>query len=854
MKQALKRCLLALLVIMLALPVLPANVISAAAKKPTLSPAKITLVGEGATNNLKLNNVDMSKVKRLTWYSQNEKVAIAEPTSGDKLTGKVIAVGKGKTNVRVKITYKDGSVVRPNCSVTVQIPAKEVKISNAVLDAVNNNHVIVVGESFDFNRKLTPSNANDKTYWFLEDLKGKDIVTVDTAGVVKALKPGFVRLTAKASLTKAGAANSKVTDSIVIEVVEKSAQVVKVELVDTTTLKVTFNNSIKADTIIKDKKLLDTVKIFAKTDSKGMTAKALGDLTGSLSTNGKELTIYTSFGFNGLYGLSLTNQIKSTDGLSLVNYNEDLEYYDKKFPYFKEAEADETGLQVTLHFSEPINIDQMKVEGARLYETAKPAAMPLTLSTLGITSNYKLSKDRKALTIDLSSISSYDHNKVFEVMVSGIKDDAGNYTEPYPHPMYFKVDTSPRPQSRLITIERTGMNELTATFDRAIQYPGNLQIKDNYEYIAGKIDPDNNKKVKYTLSPNSALLTGTRLVSVGLWNGYNVDPRDTSANQMKDFPVNFTVELSLPELVSQEFSHVQETGDYQWKLIYNKPVTITSAAGTLEARVLTTNNDLYNNQYLSYIATVKDNEVTLTLRKEQVLYTGIYTVKLPAGFVRDNYSNPSNLREIIFSKDAAVSSELPAPKAIEQDIYNPSILYITFGNKVDEATARNVNNYRIIGTTIVKADLVENHADAATIALTLASNTITLDTNYPIFISGIAGYHNTYTAMKPYERTIRLRENVAPTIREIKYSYPNTVTITFSESIKGTPSFKVIQNNRNFAINSIISGSTVIITLDTTPSLNVLMTLEATTENYITDENGNVSTISTQAVMPTLNY
>lgn len=850
MKQALKRCLLALLVIMLALPILPANVISAAAKKPTLSPAKITLVGEGATNNLKLQNVDKSKVKKITWYSQNEKVAVAEATSGDKYTGKVTAIGKGKTNVRVKITYKDGKVVRPNCSVTVQIPAKEVKISNAVLDAVNNNHVIVVGESFDFNRKLTPSNANDKTYWFLEDLKGKDIATVNTAGVVKALKPGFVRLTAKASLTKAGAATSKVTDSIVIEIVEKSAQVVKVELLNTTTLKITFNNAIKSETVLKDKKLLDTVKIFTKTDSKGQTAKALGDLTGSLSTDGKELTIYTTFGFNGLYGLSLTNQIKSTDGLSLVNYNEDIALYDDRAPFYDRFTTDETGLKVTIHFSEPINIAEMKVEDARLYEVNKPALLPLTITILKEKNNYKLSEDRKALTIDLTSVSPFDHDKMFEVRVSGIKDDAGKYTEPYIHPLYFKADTSPKPQARLLTVERTGTNELTATFDKAIKDPGQLLLS-NGELLAGRVDTENNKKVKYTLTPSGALLTGMQRVSVGYWNSYNVLPGDTTANRMWEMMVNFTVEISVPTIVKQEFTLVQETGDYQLTLTYNKNVTVVNPTGILETRLVTINNDIYNNRQLTYIATVKENEVTLILRKDQVVDSGFYTVKLPAGFVRDNYLNQSVINEVSFKKDAAVSSELPAPTSVVQDANNPNIVYVTFANKVDDLTASNIANYRILGTSIVSVRLEANNADGATIALTLASNSILIDTIYPIYIENIAGYHNTYSAMKPYEGRIPLKENKAPAIREIKFTYPNTITLTFDETIVGNASFRVIQDNNNLAYSSSINGQVVTIVLTTTPKINVTMRIEANPENNIRDINGNTSFIAPQTVVPT---
>lgn len=843
-----KRCIIALLTIILALPVLPANTIASAASKPSLSMSTMNLIGTGATSPIiKLNNVDMSKVKRLTWYTQNEKVAIAESASKDNLSAKVTAVGKGKTNVRVKITYKNGDVERPSCSVTVQIPATGVEISNAK-DNDNNTHVIILGESFDFNRALTPSNANDKTYWFLEPVKGVDIATVDTKGIVKALKPGFVRLTAKAALTKAEASNSKITDSVMIEIVEKSAQVVDVALVNNTTLKVKFNIPMNSSTLLtKDNKIQDSIKITAKTDEKGVNAKPVGELTGTLSTDGKELTITSAYGFNGLYGILMTNLIKSTDGLSLINYNENLELYDTVRPFYDGFTTDETGLKVIIKFSEPVNISELKIEDVKP-AVSNDTILPLTLNILKDKANYKLSKDRKSLEIDLTSISTYDYNKLFTVTVSGIKDDAGLYTQPYIYPIHFKADTSPKPQARLISLTRTGYNTLTAIFDRAIQYAGNVQLS-NGEFIAGVVDLTDNKKVNYTLSQFGALLTGIQEVSIGYWNGYNVDPRDTSASLLTKRPVNFVAESSIPVITKNELTVDQTTGDYLLTLTYNKNIITATGAGSFSTRIVTLNNDIYSDRALGYTAMYKDNTVTLILRKDQFIENGLYTITVPAGFARDSYMNQSTLTTVSFRKDAAVSSELPGPLAVEQAIDNANVVYVTFANKVDEATAQNVANYTIEGVTIISATLKANNAEGATVELTLLENSVTIATVYPVYIKNIMGYHNTYTAMKPYQTRIPLRKNKAPSIREIKYVSPNSIILTFDETITGTPSFSVMQGNQNLAYSSFLTDQTVTIMLTTNPPINTMLRIEANLDNDIRDIHGNRSVISTQYVV-----
>ncbi|MDF2590341.1 MAG: hypothetical protein K0S41_4184, partial [Anaerocolumna sp.] len=510
MRKRLTRWLALMLVIILALPILPVIKVDAATKA-SLSMSSKTLVGVGATVSLSLKNVKTANVKRATWYTQDEDVAIV-----DVKTGKVTAVGKGSTYIKCKITYKNGKVERPYCKVTVKIPATAVTINNAKDTEENNNrHVIVVGESYDFNATLTPSNANDQVYWFVDN---QNFASVDKNGVVRGLKPGIVRLTAKASLTASGAAKSQIDYGINIEIVSKTARVISTVLTDTTTLVVNFSNPIDASTVIgTGGKLLDNIVITAKTDDSGATANGLGTLTGTLSSDGKTLTIKSTNTFNGSYAIHFLSNIKTTDGIALLDYYENLDLKDNTKPSFVNWTVDDTGLIVSLNFSEVMDFSALAVTDPKVVTTGQ-TALTSTLTMISLKDNYVASKDGKSLTIDLTNMPSIDRNKMFAVNLSGIKDKAGNYPAAYPLTVYFMADTSPKPQARVITITRSGYNTLTATFDRSIKTPGRVLLS-NGEWIQGVVDATDNKKVNFTLSAAAVLLTGMQKVSIGMWDG-----------------------------------------------------------------------------------------------------------------------------------------------------------------------------------------------------------------------------------------------------------------------------------------------------------------------------------------------
>ena len=207
MKNRMKKSLAFLLAFVMAFTVvgvqLPVTVEVEAATKIAFSCTAKT-VAVGGTYTLVVQGVQDKKAT-YTWSSSNKKVATVSKN------GVVKGVSEGSTTVKCKIIMSDESTKTLSCKVKVkeQKAATSVKISNAKLGTIN-AHTIVVGESYDFNRTLSPSNSNDKTYWYVLN---EEYAEVDSNGVVTAKKEGITMLIARTGIDRVDA-ESKMNEII----------------------------------------------------------------------------------------------------------------------------------------------------------------------------------------------------------------------------------------------------------------------------------------------------------------------------------------------------------------------------------------------------------------------------------------------------------------------------------------------------------------------------------------------------------------------------------------------------------------------------------------------------------------
>lgn len=811
------------------------DVVTVAAATPSFTKSKVTIVGEDETYQLVIDNkVSGSKYK---WSTSDKNIAKVSSS------GMVTAVGKGTATIKCKITYPSKKTKTLSAKVTVKIPATGIRINNA--NKVNGSHIIGIGEEYNFNRDIFPSNSSDKTYWSIGGGEADCIEIIGTSnGIVKAIKPGKVILVATAATkaTAEDAAVSSINDAVIIEVVEPTATVRSAEISSSTQIKIVFDSPIDKSTIIGSKgELLNGVLLTLQKDSKDNLAKDPGKLTPILADDNKTLTITSSNMLSGDYSINITSDVKTKDGVAIEPYFRQMSYVDTIGPVLTGVTLDDSGMISTIRFSEAVDFSKLNItEATLLPSSGKTTYDPATITMLNNKLNYVPSEDKMSLTINLSNIAPTDYGKSFTIVISGIKDLAGNMPPSYTLAAVLRTDVTPRAQAKLISLTRTSYNTITATFNRAIKNAGWASI-DGGPITYGVVSGDNNKQAIYTLNNNEMKLTGSIPVEIGYWDSYNVNEKDKSAEKMITRRVNFTADKTSPLLIE----HSYDSDTKILSLRFNEEVRPNFANGVILANLVTINDDIRSGINLSYTQLSSTDKKIVNLKIDNMQVLGNYTFTLHKGFIVDNFNNESLSRTISISNATGTSNELPGPYLIVQSTTNLNEIHVKFNNKVDVASAQNIGNYSIPGVTVISALVIDNTTEnGATVVLTVKDSTIDVTVERPITIKGVMGYGGNFTPMSSYTTYVTLVENKAPQL--ISTTFDNkaldNIKMVFSEKIEGDLIVDVTQLNGDFRgtiDNTVtIEGNTVYINLLTIPERNTGLRIDIL-DNEITDLNGN---------------
>lgn len=782
-------CLLAALTLLVPV-VMSSTYVEAATKKPTFSKTKITFNGLEKTYTLKVKNPP--KNVKLTWSSTNKKVATVNSL------GIVTPVNKGNTNIICKITYADKTSLDLLCKVTVKIPATDVKISNA--KEVDNAHHMLVGETYDFNRKLTPKNSTFKSYWKITN--GNDLATVDGSGVVTALKKGTCILEVRSgeSKTKAMASDNTVTDSIILSIEEPVATVVKSEKVDSHTVAFEFSDAMHATSFITATGELNTknVRVERKTtSSKNEMAADPGKLTANLSSDGKRLTITAKNEWEGLYGFFIDSSIVTVSGLQFKGYNDELDLEDKLKPAVIGYRVDDTGMIGLVTLNKPVDITELHVD----VDASIQKIEDYTLSVLTNKANYTLSEDKKTIRVNMASISPNDYNKSFLIYLSGIKDLKGNTTVDYRNEIKLYTDTSTKPNALLKKVVRTSYNTVSAYFDRAITYPGVMYL--NNLPCTGTINAKDNTIVDYLLHYDLQQYLGVCNGYVYGWLSYNA----TTPGENTNISVNMGVGANPPEIIDTQLVTTQNNGQIINSIIltYDKEITLLNENSGFNASYCDAQSNIYPT-YIPYAGKSEGNKVTIILDQQTNLLNGVYTIKIPANFVVDAYQVYSKERTIAITPTSVSVNKLSAPKDIVQSKMKPSEFVIYFNQKLDVSTAQDTNNYFFDGVHPASVYVQTNLEGGSSVVVTLNAGTLKFNGKSQIRIQNIKGYGGAYSSMDTYTTIMEVKENQPPRL-DSAVLVGSTIELTFDELLIGTPVFNVYSYNTQLATNSSMSAT-----------------------------------------------
>lgn len=829
-----KKIALALTAVLLIPIFLHQSTAVASAATPKFAKNNVTIAGQGVTYQLKIKNT----VKGSTYKWSTSDIKIVTITS----KGLVTTVDKGTATIKCKIIYPSKKTKILTCPITVTIPVQTIKIKNA--NEVNGANQLLIGQSYKFTCDVTPVNTSDIVSWSAEG-DDKDCIKVDADGTVTGIKAGKAILVATA-----GTGSAAIKDQKIVEVAQPKATVKSVDFVDANTIKVVFDSSIDSSTLIgSNSKLLDNISISLKKNAKNILANDPGTLKGALSSDLTTLTITSANMFSGDYSIIISNKIKTTNGIAIEEATKQISYSDNVGPSIATNNVDDSGMINTITFTEAINRAELQVFIASITSSAGTTATcdAATKNYITNAANYTLSDDKKTLSINLSRINSTDFGKVFHISLYGIKDLAGNSSSPFTLPVTILTDNSTKPQAQVVSLTRTGYNTLTALFDRAVQYPGMATV--NGAGMSGSVDTSNSKKVNYTMSDTQAALTGTQLVTLSGWNGYNVTTGQFSTSQT--LSVNFTVNTIIP--VVQTFDYDSASGILT--LTYNEDVSLTTTSGVFVPRYQTAAGVILNNLTVPYVQVASTDSKIIKL-KISLPQLGSYTFTLNPGFVKDNFRNSSLSGTVNISNADGKTNELPGPYSISQSPIDSSQIILEFANMLNINTAQTVSNYSIAGLTILSAQVTKNTPDTgATVVLTVAEGSIDEMVARPVMITGLKDYSGAYAPISNYTSTVTLRENKKATLVNSTFDLTSkkVICLNFSEQIKGSISLSVTQANLTspimYSTSVSISGNNVYITLGNTPPSGAYLRVDIF-QNNITDLNGNAVSLASQLFVP----
>lgn len=824
MKRKIVKQLAIMLTLALAVPSLPlpttTAIVEAATPAPEFYVKNKTMTGIDKNYTVHIKN----KIKgaRYTWSSSNPEIVEVD------YKGLLTSLDKGKATIKCVVKSGKKSYTL-TCKVTVRIPATDIVIKNSIVE--NNEHAIELGDKYNFDTTRTPSNASDITYWVVDDT---EVASVDGYGIVKGKSIGTTKLTAYASDSKANSKKSQIKDSIYIRVVQKTFKVTDVIMIGAREVQIKFSSPVDVNTVLNGGTniLKDTISFSIRKDDKGVMANEPGNLTGSLSADGKVLTINSINDFKGRYNVSVSNEVRSRDKLPVEVYLKEMNLSDTQKPKYIGTTVDDTGLKAMINFSEPIDISEFQVASTIITGDISSYTRSILLNK----SSYKLSNDKKSLIVDLTYTT--DKNRTFKITVTGIKDLTGNYTEPYVFDVNVLTDTTTKPQAKLVNVTRTNYNTITAEFDRGISTAGKLSVGGSS--VNGNVDSFDSKKVTYTLTTAQAALTGMQTVSIGYWNGFNVSPSDTSASTWHDRIINFSIDAVAPKLINHTVSSIANgtVTNYIVTLTYNKQITLLMPSGVLNA-IFSDNNGNIAQKQLPFTASAQANTVTLTINGIG-LSDGVYNTTIPDNLVMDLNYNRSVAENIQIAK-SGFGAELPGPtSAVQIGEY----ISINFPTKLDKASAETVSNYIVTGTAlgaIESATLTANDTNMAVVTLKLRKGTINASVIYPLMITGVKGFSGATVETKVIY--VSLLDNTPPTMLSASKGSSSVITILFSEPIASSVGyFNVTSANLgNLGLMpATINGNVATINLTPTQATATGIQLSVAAGTSIADSGGNV--------------
>lgn len=536
------------------------------------------------------------------------------------------------------------------------------------------------------------------------------------------------------------------------------------------------------------------------------TTPATTDATAEVQEDGKTviITAGTTGGFVGTTLVSNTGYVLSIDGVKNEDGSKTLEdfksasfnYSDTEAPTVSkvEAKAVTSTKQVTVTFSEP-------VKGEGLYKINGKVAT----FTPGAASK----------TITLTSADSLVGNTTYTLEVLNEKDAEGNYINPNPSTKTFTV-TIDATGDGVDKVEVQGDDTIRVSFKEdmnvtTVTQAGNIKLLNaNLSDITGAgvnvaVTQVGTSKKQFDLK-----LSGTGAKALFNNTTKNFNGTLVFTNNLKDVSGNAIAAAS--QAVSLTLDEVAPTIT---KAEWYKPGTTFdgSSVGANGALVLTFSEDLVGAPTLTantHFTAIKDdgqveivgdlvgafktgskNVVKFTPQTAPFTSATNETVRLAGNIFTDESIGANQNTAVVLTvdvKNGATNGDTTKPvvSGVASGATKPNTIKVTMGEPVaalDNTTVTNPANYRIDGALVPEGTFVTTDAQAPNvITLNLPAESIDTNRNYSVTVTGIKDKAGNTADM--YTQTISLQDDKKPVLTSGAFNQDNTLSLTFSESVK----------------------------------------------------------------------
>ncbi|KAA0955582.1 S-layer homology domain-containing protein [Sporosarcina sp. ANT_H38] len=529
-----------------------------------------------------------------------------------------------------------------------------------------------------------------------------------------------------------------------------------------------------------------------------------GQLKGSLSEDGKTLTITANWVFDGEYAFKSTAAIKSETGEKFDEYTAIVKANDKVAPKLVSgsAAAKTSTNSFALLFDEPVN-----AAGVIAYVNngaATVANNPTNPNRLDVTSSKQVAAGTTA-TVKLVNVKDYNNNLTTPNSVETAVTISADTIAPI-----------------VLNAKVIGENRVEITYDKNMNiasFKGRARLVHSNGTVTNLV-------ASAGANEKTVILTGAGLA---FNNAYNVilfvdaDAKDTVGNSTALYSTNVTFEKdnSAPALTTIDYKDGKIVANFTEDIAIGRN-TIATAIDQKTGIATQINLNYYNSQN----AVIANNTLTIA----HSLPNGNYQLRLPANTVVDKAGtpNPNAIATQTFSVQNAISSDQSRPVVVavtNSPVGNGQAVgveqtatytAIDTDSGVNLTTVQDISNYTWDGKALPVGSyvttVITGSADKATsvaVSVRVPSAGIQTTKTAPFTVNNIrdnAG--NTIASAEMGTVTFVSGNQYQP---ELRYGTINTggtsLTLSFSEAIQSLDAndFEVTLNNATLKTSSIAS-------------------------------------------------